>query len=235
MKKTTLLGEEIEYTTRYSDEATIPRIDVSINGIRVVLPQGTDKNPESLLQEKAVQVMENKKEFDEYKEKIPEREFREGEIFPLLGEDHKVVVSSEADTCKVEEGKLILPAKKVEKSSIKEELRMLYREQARKIIEEILEKYEELDVEYGKIKLKNQKTRWASCSSRRNLNFNWRVVMAPKEIVEYIVVHELVHLEESNHTKKFWSKVASILPDYKEKAKWLEEHSPRFVFSEEDY
>ncbi|KXA90901.1 hypothetical protein AKJ57_03200 [candidate division MSBL1 archaeon SCGC-AAA259A05] len=235
MKETTLLGEKINYTVRKSERATIPRVDVSIRGIRVVLPEGVEEDPENLLQKKAVQVVKSKKEFDDYKDKIPERRFEEGETFPLLGEDHELVVSSETEDNKIENGRMVLSAQNLKDSSIKEELENLYKKKAREIIEDILEDYQYLNVDYNKIKLKNQKTRWASCSSLKNLNFNWRIVMAPKEIIEYIVVHELVHLEEKGHSKKFWSKVASILPDYKERVKWLEEHSPKMVFSEEDY
>lgn len=235
MRQTTLLGEQVDYEINRSKEATIPRIDVSIRGIKVVIPQGVNKDPEGLIQEKAVQVMKSKREFDRYRKRIPEREFKEGEIFPLLGKGHEVVVSSELGENRVEDGKMILSADRVGESSIKKELQGLYRRQARNVIEEILQQYQHLDINYENIKLKNQKTRWASCSSRRNLNFNWRIVMAPQEIIEYIVVHELVHLEEKNHSKHFWMKVASILPDYKERAKWLDKHSPTLIFSEEDY
>ncbi|KXA93328.1 hypothetical protein AKJ64_00905 [candidate division MSBL1 archaeon SCGC-AAA259E17] len=235
MKKTELLGEDIEYTVRRSSKATIPRVDVSMDGVRAVIPEGSDKDPEGLLQEKAIQVIKSKKKFDRYREEIPKRKFQEGEFFPYLGEEHNVAVSSEHSDRKVEGEKLILPADEVKDTSIKRELEKLYREKAREIIEEILERYEDLRIEYKRIKLKNQKTRWASCSSRQNLNFNWRIAMAPKDIIEYVVVHELVHLEESNHSKRFWTKVSSILPDYKERAKWLKDHSPKLVFSEEDY
>lgn len=234
MRETELLGEKINYSVRRSERATIPRVDVSIRGIRVVIPQGLNEDPESLLQEKAVRVMNSKKEFDEYKERIPERKFREGEIFPFLGEDHELIVSSDAKENKVEGDKLVLSAKKVEETGIKEELERLYRKKAGEIIGEILQDYEDLDMNYKEVRLKNQKTRWASCSSKENLNFNWRIVMAPRDIIEYVVVHELVHLEEKSHSKKFWIKVASILPDYKEKNEWLKEHSPKLVFSEED-
>lgn len=206
-----------------------------MDGVRAVIPQGSDKDPESLLQKKAVQVMKSKRKFDRYREEIPERKFREEEEFPYLGEKHEVVVSSEHNERKVKNNSIILPAENVEKTSIRNELEKMYKEKAREIIKEILESYEDLGIEYQKLKLKNQKTQWASCSSHKNLNFNWRIVMVPREIIEYIVVHELVHLEESNHSKRFWTKVSSILPEYKERAKWLKKHSPKLVFSENDY
>ena len=82
-----------------------------------------------------------------------------------------------------------------------------------------------LDLEYGRVFIKDQKTMWASCSGKRNLNFNWRLAAAPPEILDYVVIHELCHLREMNHSKKFWSLVGEACPDYKARKKWLKDHS----------
>ena len=73
----------------------------------------------------------------------------------------------------------------------------------------------------NRIVIRNQKTRWGSCSSKRNLNFNWRLVMAPQEILDYIVVHELCHLAYLDHSRQFWQLVEVILPDYMQRRNWL--------------
>lgn len=75
----------------------------------------------------------------------------------------------------------------------------------------------------GTIRIKNQKSCWGSCSSHGNLNFNWHLIMAPSEILDYVVVHELCHLEHMNHSKEFWKMVEEFIPDYKIKRKWLKE------------
>lgn len=82
----------------------------------------------------------------------------------------------------------------------------------------------QMGVEFQKITIREQKTRWGSCSSNRNLNFNWKLLLAPPEILDYVVVHELAHLKEMNHSPAFWSEVEKILPDYKERKKWLKEY-----------
>ncbi len=83
-----------------------------------------------------------------------------------------------------------------------------------------------LHVTYGRITIRNQKTRWGSCSSKGNLNFNCLLMLTPERIVDYIIVHELCHRLEMNHSKRFWKNVSLIIPDYKECEKWLKENGP---------
>lgn len=78
-----------------------------------------------------------------------------------------------------------------------------------------------LKLSYNRIFIRNQKTRWGSCSQKRNLNFNWRLVMAPPDVLDYIIIHELMHLIELNHSKKFWRLVAGVCPDYQTHRAWL--------------
>lgn len=78
-----------------------------------------------------------------------------------------------------------------------------------------------MDVSYGKVTIRHQRTRWGSCSDKGNLNFNCLLMMTPERIQNYVVVHELAHRKEMNHSKKFWEVVESILPDYRESVKWL--------------
>lgn len=77
---------------------------------------------------------------------------------------------------------------------------------------------------YSSISVRDQKTRWGSCSAKGALSFNWRLMLAPPNILDYVVVHELCHLEHLNHSKDFWECVEAILPDYRERRKWLKEH-----------
>ena len=86
-----------------------------------------------------------------------------------------------------------------------------------------------LNVSYGRITIRNQKTRWGSCSSKGNLNFNCLLMLTPDEVVDYVVVHELCHRIEMNHSKAFWNLVESVLPDYKERRKWLKEHGAEIM------
>lgn len=102
------------------------------------------------------------------------------------------------------------------------------RKEAGKLIKERIEKIGcSLGLEYGRVFIKDQKTLWASCSGKRNLNFNWRLAAAPPEILDYVVIHELCHLREMNHSKRFWSLVGESCPDYKARKKWLRDNAAR--------
>lgn len=77
---------------------------------------------------------------------------------------------------------------------------------------------------YNKITIRNQKSRWGSCSSKGNLNFNYRIFLLPDELTNYIIIHELCHLKEMNHSKKFWNLVDEQIPNYKEKRRELKKY-----------
>lgn len=78
--------------------------------------------------------------------------------------------------------------------------------------------------DFGRVTVRDQRSRWGSCSSRHNLNFNWKLIMAPPQVLDYVVIHELCHLHEFNHSPRFWARVESQMPDYAIWKKWLKEH-----------
>jgi predicted metal-dependent hydrolase len=78
---------------------------------------------------------------------------------------------------------------------------------------------------HGRIAIREQKSRWGSCSSKGNLNFNWKLIMAPPQALDYVVIHELCHLHEFNHSPRFWTLVAGQMPDYEVWKKWLKAHT----------
>ncbi len=84
-------------------------------------------------------------------------------------------------------------------------------------------------VSYGRITLRNQKTVWGSCSSKGNLNFNYMLAAFPGEVLDYVVVHELCHRKEMNHSEKFWAEVERIIPDYKVHRKWLKDKGGAYL------
>lgn len=82
---------------------------------------------------------------------------------------------------------------------------------------------------YERISIRDQKTRWGSCSAKGTLSFNWRLMLAPPAVLDYVVVHELCHLTYMNHSAAFWQKVESIYPDYRSSRRWLKDHGQELV------
>lgn len=229
-----LLGNTIEYDVRRSADATEPRIDVDIHGVTVVLPDTEKGRPSELLRENAAWVLEKQRKYDAYREQIPERRFEAGATFPYLGEPHEVVVERRPSST-VGDGTLRLARHHVEETSVKRALETLYRRKARETFEKRADQYAAaMGVEYKQIEIRSQRTRWGSCSTTGTLGLNWRLMMAPLEVLEYIVVHELAHLRESNHTDAFWSLVAEHDPEYEAHARWLEANSTQLIFSPDD-
>lgn len=233
-RKADLLGEPIEYGVRHSSDATEPRIDVDIRGVTVVIPESDRVPPEELLQENAAWVLEKVRKYDSYRERVPDRRYEEGETFPYLGKEYEIVVERRSMSG-IDKKALRLARHHVDETSVKRALETLYRRKAREEFERRADQYaDEMGIEYGKIEIRNQRTKWGSCSSTGTLGLNWRLMMGPPEIVDYVVIHELAHLREPNHSDPFWNIVAEHDPDYQAHARWLEENSTQLIFSDDD-
>ena len=153
--------------------------------------------------------------------KTRQRDYVNGEIFWYLGNKYNLEIIEHAGSQLAFKDKFFLAHRAVPKARLIFEA--WYREQARLVIGGRVEWYaKKTGLSYNRIKITSATTRWGSCSSRGNLNFTWRLVMAPLPVIDYVVVHELAHLLERRHSKAFWLKVMAILPDYKRRKKWLD-------------
>jgi predicted metal-dependent hydrolase len=83
---------------------------------------------------------------------------------------------------------------------------------------------QQIGLPYNRVSIRNQKARWASCSCRKNLNFNWRLIMVPELVLDYVIIHELCHLKEMSHSRAFWELVARYCPNWREYRQWLDDH-----------
>lgn len=171
---------------------------------------------------------------------ITEKEFVSGESFLYLGRRYRLKViktnRTEDDNCRLINGRFYIEINeklqgKAAASDIREKLIGWYSNQARDKIMERIEKYSKLlGVKPRKIIIKNQEKRWGSCSCSGIIRFNWKIIMAPMSVLDYVIIHELCHLIQQNHSPEFWSKVESIIPSFKSKREWLKENG--FLFNE---
>jgi hypothetical protein len=148
------------------------------------------------------------------------RQYASGELFMYLGNVYPLeIVKAQREPLLLQESfKLAQSAQ----NNARHAFECWYREQAKRIVQDRVDFYAcRYDFRYKKIGITAARTRWGSCSSDGALNFSWRLILAPIEAVDYVVVHELVHTSIHDHSKRFWKKVAEILPDYQERRKWL--------------
>lgn len=117
------------------------------------------------------------------------------------------------------------PAPKLTESELRELVR-----HAKEVLPEIAAWYApKVGVGYGRITIRTQHTRWGSCSAQGNLNFNCLLMLMPDDVMEYVVVHELCHRKEMNHSPRFWAEVERILPDYRQSRRWLKENGGALI------
>lgn len=158
-----------------------------------------------------------------------------GSLLPFQGGDYPLEVVRSAGRGKtvapvrLEEGRLRLPLPAaiapVSEAEMREWMLLGYMAAAGETIAARVAHYQALlGVQPRAIRIKGQKRRWGSCSAKGGLNFNWRLILAPPEVLDYVVAHELCHLLHLNHSKRFWESVAGVLPDYKLRRDWLKEH-----------
>jgi predicted metal-dependent hydrolase len=212
------LGDPIKVFLKKSTKAK--NIIIRINCLRVelILPICESK-------ERAIKFLYSKEQAIRNKLKShPIDHKKDFNIIPILGKDYQLEYINKINLLPVEMHDNIIKIYGPENKSKQLLVTYLKKYILIKITELIKELSKEYQFKYQKIAVKNLATRWGSCSSSGNLSFNWRIVFAPINVLEYLVIHEFCHLKEMNHQKNFWDLVAKIRPDYKSSIKWLKQH-----------
>lgn len=182
-----------------------------------------------LVEEKAGWILERQDRVRQARSQVIAHEYRPGEQFYYLGNLYPLeIVERASPQLALEDGAFRLARRALPKAeSVFTEW---YRRQARQVITDRVDhKARALGYTYNRVRIGAAKTRWGSCGSTGSLNFTWRLVMAPETAIDYVVVHELVHLEIKNHSRQFWEKVAEHLPDYRRQREWLRTHGHRLT------
>ena len=155
-----------------------------------------------------------------------EREAVSGESYMYLGRNYSLDIRVDENidniSVKLFQGKFVVNTYTKDEDLIKKAMENWYREKTLAKVKERVSYYSSyFNDEVTTVKVKEQKKRWASCTSKNELLFNWRCVMAPVFVLDYIVVHEMCHMEYKNHSKDFWNRVYAVMPDYEVRKLWL--------------
>ncbi len=158
--------------------------------------------------------------------KLIRKKFKNEENFQFLGKDLKLKITISENKKSYIDDKFIYLVlnnnKENFKEKIKEKLEILFRETAKDVFKnKTLNEAKKIKVTPKKIIVRSYKRRWGSCSHKKDISYNWKLIMAPEKIIHYVVIHELCHLIHFNHSRDFWKSVGSILPDYKSSKEWL--------------
>lgn len=232
-----LAGRPVPYTVRVSRRARLLRLVIRPErGLEVVAPLGTSQQRiEQVLSAKSNWIARTLDRAERERATAAPPPLVSGHVLPFAGERLRLAVSIGAPSGRYRAARsgdaLALVVHDDADETIRRALEAWYRHQARAVFAERLAACNAAyGFAYGRVSIKEQKSRWGSCSRRGNLNFNWRLLLAPLPVLDYVVVHELCHLKELNHSERFWRLVARGCPDYRTHRRWLHDNGRSLVF-----
>ena len=217
--------EPIEYVLKRSNRKSLA-IEITSDGKVIVrAPMMVPvKEIEQLIEKKRDWIREHQTKQEIRKER--DRVLYRGSYKTVCVEEHK----SNMLSIELTEESIIIRKPRGFELNVSAYLEHWYRKEAAKAIKESVERHgRQMQVTYGRVAIKDQKTRWGSCSSLGNLNFNYRLIMAPERVLDYVVVHELAHRVHMNHSKVFWDLVGQVMPEYEQCRIWLKEHGSELM------
>ncbi|MGZ6390858.1 MAG: M48 family metallopeptidase [Ktedonobacterales bacterium] len=242
-RRSIILGRHtIAYLLRVSARAQRLRLLVrppsgaDIDGLEVVVPRGVGiAHVEAVLREKESWIIRTLRRVAEETTRSAPPPLTDGRILTFAGREIRLAVTSGAPAGRFRAvlvgDVLALTVATCEQEVIRAALEAWYRRQAKVVFAERLAQCNATyGFAYGRVSIKEQKSRWGSCSRQGNLNFNWRLLLAPLAVLDYVVTHELAHLKEMNHSPRFWQLVARGCPDYLAHRRWLRQHGNELRF-----
>ena len=225
--------DSVPYRIRRSDRARHARIVVDADGVEVVVPRRMAlRHVEPFVREKQPWI---ERTLRRYQDAALDGEvvvdLRDGGEVPYLGDQLDLDVRVEPGRTRPHVRRrgdvLTVKVAKRGREAIRDALERWYRREARGEVEWRLDDaVARAGTSYSRLTIRQQRTRWASCSSNGSMSFNWRLLLAPPEILDYVVEHEVAHLEVLDHSPRFWRLVRSRVPDYKAHERWLRRNGP---------
>lgn len=229
-------NREIKFNIIYRKRKTMS-LEIKKDGIiNVIAPNGLDKTfIVDKVKNKSDWIIKKLDEIEVLNNNRYIRSYESGDIFLYLGNEYILEVLVDKSTIgtsvSLEDNKLIVRSNSNNKDVIQRALKNWYTDETLGIVKERINYYNPFfEDTVTSIKIKDQKSRWASCTYKNEILFNLRCSMMPIQIIDYIVVHEMCHMEHRNHSKDFYLAVERILPDYKQRVKWLKNNGIRMNF-----
>lgn len=210
--KVKIENEIIEFNVQYGKGKKLSIHIDPFGFITVRAPKGTSEEViVNAIESKAQWILEKTREIEIARDIPQAREYHAEGKFLYLGKEHLLHE--------------LIETNELDEEVLKRNLKKFYITSCKAIVEERIKIYQkQLKVKPKVIEIVVSKVKWGSCSSDRKLTFNYRLAMAPIEVIDYVIIHELCHLHHMNHDRSFWRRVGSIMPDYKEKEAYLARH-----------
>ena len=217
-----------DYRIRRSPRARVARIHVSPQGVEVVVPRRfPEREVEPFVREKSAWIERTLRRFAETERDFPPARLEHGGDVPYLGQRLDLSVRVEPGRIRphVKRRGQALQVAVPTGADLVEALERWYRRRAAAEIAPRLDSAcARSGVSYERLSIRGQRTRWASCSSSGTMSFNWRLLLAPAQILDYVIEHEVAHLEVHDHSDRFWALLGSRWPAWREHEAWLRRH-----------
>lgn len=221
-----------DYRVVYSDRKTLSIIVERDRSLLVRAPKGmSSQEIQKRVDEKKLWIYEKTRHPQKYPPVPVKKEFVTGETVLYLGRNyHLEITEDDFDGVRFDSRFYVSRHQKARAGEIFQDWYMQRAQE--KLLPRIRRFAESMGVDYNRLLISDLKYRWASCTPKNNLNFNWRIIKAPMYVIDYLIVHELTHLLEPNHTARFWNIIAVQVPEYEKPKAWLKGFGYRL---EEDF
>lgn len=223
---TTLTVNDLNFEVRWSERRQTLQITVDRQGeLLIFAPKGCDLEVmKQFVKQKQFWIYTKLAEKGLYHRPLPTKQYVTGEGFNYLGRSYRLLLVDDQDIpLKLEQGRLKLRRQDADQGQVY--LIQWYRDHAKPWLKKRIQQYQQrVGVEIQGIDVRDLGYRWGSCGRGSKLYFHWRTIMLPPAIIDYVVIHELVHLIEDHHTPTFWQRVERALPDFERRKQWLAEN-----------
>lgn len=227
--------KEIAYKVIYKKRKTYGIYIDMYGNIELRVPKDAKNTQiQKMLDQKYDWMVKKSNEMKERTKGFKKKTYNQGETFMYLGQEYPIQVvetdEMERNTTVFEENVLKVYVKIHEEAQVQEALKRFYFKQCKLILEQRIRHYQnQIKVKPKSLRLADNKSNWGTCNSKKELTFNWRLIMAPIEVIDYVVVHELCHILHMNHDRSFWRLVGKIIPNYETNQAWLAQSNWKMV------